>query len=249
MTVAWQADGPPVNAWACRNRIALGRLAVDAKFNAFTAIPKLMKLLLLEGYIVTIARQIIAQKADYLLTLKDNHPTFHDKVEEHFACSTTLQKMAAEGAKIDPITDHEKAHGRQETRRCTVLEKVDWYREHWQWEGLRSLVIIESTRQEGSKPASIHRRFYLISRGAEAAKILASIRSHWAIETSLHWVLDVIWREDHCRARIGHSAEIFSLMRKMAINRLQHSPRKDSMRGKQCSAGWSQSYLLELLKL
>ncbi|MBT63107.1 MAG: ISAs1 family transposase, partial [Puniceicoccaceae bacterium] len=124
---------------------------------------------------------------------------------------------------------------------------VDWYREHWQWEGLRSLVMIESTRQVGEDPPTVQKRYYISSLGAQSQLISNAIRSHWGIE-SMHWTLDMTFREDESRVRLGHAAKTLSIARKFALNLLRKAPGKDSIKGKQQTAGWNQEYLMEILQ-
>ncbi len=245
-----------VNAWASEYGCVLGQYSVEGKSNEIKAIPKLLEMLLLDGCIVTIdamgtqreiAPKIIKGGADYILCLKDNHPTFHEEVRDLFSCAETLLEMKKSGVNIDFIKDAEKSHGREEIRKCVVVEDVSWYKESWKWEGLRSLIMVERVRKEGEKETSIDQHYYITSLGADARKILKSIRKHWSIENSLHWVLDVSWSEDQSRVRNGNAAQNLSLLRKSALNLHKKSSRKDSLKGKIQIAGWDNEYLKELI--
>jgi len=195
-----------------------------------------------------ICSKIIEQEADYVLSLKDNHPTFFEEVTELFESPETLKNMKELGVNIDIYKTLEKSHGREETRHCIVIESTDWYREHYQWAGLKSFVLVERTRKEKGKDVTVEQHYYITSLPADASRILDAVRSHWGIENSLHWVLDVSWNEDQSRARLGNAAENLSLLRKISINLHKESSRKDSLKGKQQIAGWDESYLKELLQ-
>jgi len=245
-----------VSAWADQNKLVLGQLCVEDKSNEITAIPKLLELLWLEGCIVTIdamgtqkniAAKIIEKKADYILALKENHTTFYEEVQTLFSDQETLDDFSMQGKRLEESTALDKGHGRLETRRCVVIEAVDWYREHWQWEGLRSLVMIESTRTDGDAPATVQKRYYLSSLPAQSQLINEAIRSHWGVE-SMHWILDMTFREDESRVRLGHAPKTLSMARKFALNLLRKAPGKDSIKGKQQTAGWNQEYLMEILQ-
>ena len=246
-----------VSAWANENKLVLGQLCVEEKSNEITAIPKLLELLWLEGSIVTIdamrtqkkiAAKIVEKKADYILSLKENHETFYEEVQTLFANQETMEDFSKQGKRFEESTTLDKGHGRLETRRCVVIEAVHWYREHWQWEGLRSLVMIESTRQIGNAQPTVQRRYYITSLAAQSQLISRAIRSHWGIE-SMHWILDMTFREDESRARVGHAPKTLSMARKFALNLLRKAPGKESIKGKQQIAGWNQEYLLKILQV
>ena len=245
-----------VSAWADKNKLVLGQLSVEDKSNEITAIPKLLELLCLEGSIVTIdamgtqkkiAAKIVEKNADYILALKENHETFYEEVQTLFADQETLEDFSRQGKRLEESTAFDKGHGRLETRRCVAIEAVDWYREHWQWEGLRSIVMVESTRTVGDGIPTVQKRYYLTSLAAQSQLISKAIRSHWGVE-SMHWILDMTFREDESRARLGHAAKTLSMARKFALNLLRKAPGKDSIKGKQQTAGWNQKYLLKILQ-
>jgi len=246
-----------VSAWATSNRLVLGQMETEEKSNEITAIPKLLKLLHLEGCVVTIdamgtqktiASEIIAQKADYILALKENHETFHDEVKELMEDPATLKEMRQQGARLECFSEEEKNHGRLEKRSCVVLERTDWFREGWQWSGLKTLVMIERHRKAPSAESwSLERHLYITSLPADAKEIGEMVRNHWGIENSLHWVLDVTYKEDSCRVRSGHAASNLSTLRKWTLNLFKNASGPKSVRQKQKKAAWDHGYLLQLL--
>lgn len=246
-----------VSAWATGNRLVLGQVATEEKSNEITAIPKLLKLLNLEGCVVTIdamgtqkaiAAEIIAQKADYILALKGNHETFHNEVKELMEDPDTLKELQKQGARLECFIEEEKNHGRLEKRSCVALQKTDWFREDWQWAGLKTLVMIERHRKNRpDEEYTLERHFYLTSLEAEAKEIATMVRNHWGIENSLHWVLDVTYREDASRVRKDHAAANLSTLRKWTLNLFKSAPGPSSIRQKQKKAGWDHKYLLQLL--
>lgn len=246
-----------VSAWASENRLVLGQIATEEKSNEITAIPKLLRLLHLEGCVVTmdamgtqkkIASQIIKQKADYILSLKENHETFCDEVRELMEDPETLLEMERSGARLEYYIDESQGHGRQEKRTCVAIQKTDWFREDWQWDGLKTLVMVERHRKESNEDEyTTERHFYITSLEADAKEIALMIRRHWSVENSLHWVLDVTYKEDACRVRKGHAASNLSTLRKWTLNLFKNSPGKASIRSKQKKAAWSHDYLLRVL--
>jgi predicted transposase YbfD/YdcC len=149
----------------------------------------------------------------------------------------------------------EKDHGRIETRRCLVTNDVAWLQEQNQhWSGLRSLIMIESTREiigrNSTGIASVERRYYISSLPAKAALLGKTVRAHWGIENSMHWVLDVAFREDDCRIRIGEAAQNFAILRRIALNLLKSDTiTKLGIANKRLKAGWNVNYLGRLLGL
>lgn len=248
-----------VSAWAVNNRLVLGQMATEEKSNEITAIPKLMKLLHLEGCVVTIdamgtqkaiAAQIVEQKADYILSLKENHETFHNEVKELMEDLETLKELQKQGARLECFIEEEKSHGRLEKRSCVALEKTDWFRENWQWAGLKTLLMIERHRKgPNDEGYSLERHFYITSLEANAKELAGMVRSHWGIENSLHWVLDVTYGEDASRVRRGHAASNLSTLRKWTLNLFQSAPGPSSIRQKQKKAAWDHNYLLQVLSL
>ena len=142
----------------------------------------------------------------------------------------------------------EKDHGRIETRRYWVTEKIQWFADKSEWEGLRSVGMVEATRQIGEKTTT-ERRYYLSSLPAQIDRFSQAVRTHWGIENSLHWTLDVALNEDQCRVRKANAAQNLAALRAMSLNLLKNdSQKKRGIKGKQKNAGWDHSYLLSLLK-
>ena len=218
-----------VSAFAARQRLVMGQVKVADKANEIVAIPKLLDMLAIEGAVVTIdamgcqraiAQKIVDKKADYILALKGNQGTLRDDVE----LFTVEQKAKAFQ---DTTVSHHRTvdgdHGRIETRDVTVIHGIDWLQENHQWPALKSIVMVESTRQiPGPTPATdkIERetRFYITSLGLVASLIAPLIRDHWAVENSLHWVLDMVFRDDECRLRTDHAPANFTTIKHMALN-------------------------------
>jgi predicted transposase YbfD/YdcC len=248
-----------VNAWASANEMVLAQFKVDAKTNEITALPEVLRMLNLAGAVVTIeamggqveiARQIQAQGADYVLSLKENQPGLYHDGEDLFTWlrgSHLLEQPVAFGH--DEQVDG--GHGRIETRRVWSTEALAGIVSGERWPGLTSLVRVESIRQLGDE-ARVERRYYLSSLpGAtddDAQRLNRVIRTHWEIENRVHWVLDVAMGEDVNRTRKGESAQNLALIRKLALNLLRQEPSvKVGIAAKQKRAGWDHDYLLKIL--
>lgn len=240
-----------VSAWASRSRLVLGQEAVDQKSNEITAIPELLGRLDLTGQVVTIdamgcqtaiAQQIVAQGGDYVLALKANHPDLRGNVEDSFAL--------ADATALNQTRTMEKGHGRIEVRTCrTITDEATraWLNPDGVWPKLGCIAeVVGERRIDGVVTRKT--RYYLSSLTGEANVVATAVRSHWGIENQVHWVLDVAFREDMNRARIGHSAENLALVRKLALNLLRADPtRKIGVKGSRLKAGWDNDYLLHVL--
>lgn len=244
-----------VSAWASRNRLVLGQRQVDAKSNEITAIPQLLEVLSIAGCIVTIdamgcqreiAAAIIEQGADYVLALKDNQPSLFEDVRWLFEQAESVQFQAVVH---DVAQSIDQGHGRIEIRRCWTLSgsELDYLVQKSQWKGLQTVAMVESERRLGGK-VSIERRYYLSSLGQDAEVMNAAIRTHWAIENGLHWVLDASFGQDGCRIRKDHAPQNFSLLRQIALNLLgQDKTSKVGIKAKRKKAGWDDAYLVKIL--
>jgi predicted transposase YbfD/YdcC len=247
-----------VSAFAARQRLVLGQVKVAEKSNEIVAIPRLLALLEIEGAILTIdamgcqrdiAQKIIDKKADYVLALKGNQGTLREDVELFAA------EQKANGFKDSQISRHRTVdgdHGRIETRTYTVIHDVDWLNERHDWPGLQGVVMVESIREiAGTSPETdkIERetRFYITSLVWLAHQIGPVIRSHWAVENSLHWVMDMIFRDDECRLRKHHAPANFTTLKHMALNLIRKAPGKDSLRLKRKVAAWDDDFLASLI--
>ena len=249
-----------VSAWHHGAGLVLGQVRTAAKSNEITAIPELLDALDLRGTTVTIdavgcqraiAGKIVEKKADYLLAIKSNQPTLAQAVESLFA---DVEGGVRDG-RLQQHTTVDKGHGRIETRQCVVAHDVSALAEAGlHWPGLRSAVMIESTREafggRNKGERSTEWRYYVSSLQADAAEFNAKVRAHWGIENSCHWVLDVTFNEDDCRIRRGDGAQNFAILRRIALNLIkQEKSGKHSVRLKRLKAGWSIDYLQKLLGL
>lgn len=250
-----------VSAWAASNSLVLGQVQVPDKTNEITALPGLLRALELAGCIVTldamgcqkeIAREIIEADADYVLALKGNQGQCHAEIKAFLDDAVLRHGQQAPALRNRmPLAYQEtveKDHGRLETRRYWQSAELDWFAGRPQWEGLRSVGVVESVRQVGDQPPTTERRYYLSSLPVDAAQFARAVRGHWSVENSLHWVLDVQCGEDRSRARSGHAAENLATLRRLALNLLKRDQSlKRGIKGKQLNASWNHHYLLQLL--
>jgi predicted transposase YbfD/YdcC len=241
-----------VSAFATRQRLVLGQVKVADKSNEIVAIPRLLDLLAIEGAVVTIdaigcqrdiARQIIDKKADYVLALKGNQGTLREDVEL-FAAEQKASGFTHATVSRQQTVDGD--HGRIETRSYTAFHDVAWLQERHQWPGLQGVVMVESTREIADK-VERETRFYITSLAWMACQLGPVIRSHWAIENSLHWVMDMLFRDDECRVRTDHAPANFTTLKHMAHNLIRKAPGKDSLRLRRKTAAWDDDFLASLL--
>ena len=246
-----------VNAWSSQNHLVLGQVKVDAKSNEITAIPQLLEMLLLQGCIVTIdamgcqreiAQKILDGKADYLLALKKNQGTLYEDVDHLF---TYAQAENFEQSDMDYVQQVGKGHGRVENRQCWVVADPEWLaylRRQHDWPQLRTIIKIEAHRSTDDKRRKVDKRYYISSLEPNATQILAATRAHWGIENKVHWVLDIAFREDESRLRMGNGQENMAALRRWALNLIrQETSVKKSIKTKRLKAGWDNDYLLKVL--
>ena len=244
-----------VSAWSNANNLVLGQVKVAEKSNEITAIPKLLDLVEIAGSVVTIdamgtqkkvAKKIRSKEADYVLALKGNQSNLHKEVQEAFK-----QKGGEKKAAINE--ELEADHGRIEQRKCYVLPASEWIgsTELTKWKDLATIIKIESNvfykngKKEGK--TSFEERYYISSLAPDAARLNQTVRKHWGIETKVHWILDVAFSEDKSRVRTGHGDENFSILRKIALNKLKNeSSVKRGIKTKRKKAGWNDDFLLEI---
>ena len=245
-----------VSAWATENRMVLGQTRTSAHSNEITAIPELLRVLELKGCLVTIdamgcqkdiARQVVQAGADYLLAVKANQGELHENIKDLFAC------RERQGWDDGAYSHHEqvgKGHGRLERRQCRVItdpEELAYVDPRRQWDSLGAVAQV-SYRRDAAAGSSTDTRYYICSYPADAAKLLAATRSHWGIENSLHWVLDVAFDEDHSRVRTGHADQNLAVIRHLALNLLnQERSAKVGIKAKRKKAGWNFDYLMKVL--
>jgi predicted transposase YbfD/YdcC len=244
-----------VSAWADANHLVLGQLKVDEKSNEITAVPKLLDMLMLDGCVVTmdamgcqkeIAQKVLDNGADYLLAVKGNQKTLARDLQSLFDEAELINYRHVESERTQTTG---KGHGRIESRRCSVITdpRYLFYLKGLKWPGVRSIIKLESERKIGEE-IETHTRYYISSLPGDAAKTLAAARGHWGIENSLHWVLDVAFREDESRIRQGNAAENMSRLRQIALNLLRRDKTaKCGIATKRLMAGWDESYLAKVL--
>ena len=239
-----------ISAWASANQLVLGQLKVDDKSNEITAIPYLLGLLELNGATVTIdamgcqkeiARTIVEQGADYVLALKDNHATLHGEAKLLFDAVTTTSLT---DVSCDYYQSVDADHGRIETRRYWLTGGIECLGVKGSWANIAGVGMVESQVEVGAE-VSFERRYFLTSLGCDAERFAQAVRQHWGIENSLHWVLDVSFREDDCRIRQDAGAQTMSVLRHMALNLIRReSHHKRGVKARRKRAGWDRHYLL-----
>jgi predicted transposase YbfD/YdcC len=243
-----------ISAWSSRQRLVLGQAKVAEKSNEITAIPELLKLLTLKGATVTIdamgcqkeiAATIVDQDADYVLALKGNQGALSADVELFCAEQKACDFKDASVSRHETL---EKSHGRIERRTYTAIGDIAWLAErHPGWKGLSSIVMVESEREILGGKSERETRFYISSLAADAERQGEAIRSHWGIENSHHWVMDMLFRDDECRIRTGNAPANFTTIKHMAGNLLRHGGGKHSLRIKRRLAAWDDDYLTSLI--
>ena len=241
-----------VSAWCSGQKLVLGQVKVNEKSNEITAIPELLDLLQIHGAIVTIdamgcqrdiAVQIIDKKADYLFSLKGNQGTLREDVELFF--EEQIERNYADTI-VSCHETVEKSHGRIEVRKITVCTDIEWLRQRHDWPGLASIVMVEYSAEEGGKTRR-EVRFHISSLRVEAKKMATYIRDHWGVENRLHWVMDMVFRDDECRIRKDSAPANFATIKHMASNILRSSKGKQSMRQKRHAAGWDDDFLFDMI--
>lgn len=242
-----------VRAWATQEGMALGCVKSEQKSNEITAIPQLLRQLELVGAIVTIdamgcqreiAEQIIAQRGDYVLAVKDNQPQLHDAIRSFM---DTAETHALGGVEHSYHEDTDTGHGRVEVRRCWAFEQLECLPQPQRWAGLRSFAVVENECHRDGV-VTRERRCFIASVAGDAAQIARAVRSHWEIENAFHWVLDVTFREDDSRIRRGNGAENFAAMRALAVSLLKREPTKISIRKKRIRAALNDDFRLQVLE-
>lgn len=242
-----------VSAWASQNRLVLGQRKVNEKSNEITAIPELLRVLDLNGAVVSIdamgcqteiAAQIVAQQGDYVLALKGNQGDLHQDVQQLF---DHAHSQNFRGIEHDFYETQAQGHGRQEIRRYWVMGNTEYLIGAENWAKLTTIGCVESQRQVGDKMTG-EKRYYLLSLPLDATDFATAVRGHWGIENQLHWILDVGFREDQSRATQGYVAENLAVIRHLAVNLLtQEKSAKGGTRAKRLKAGWDDHYLTKIL--
>lgn len=242
-----------VSAWATKQGMTLGQVAVDTKSNEITAIPKLLEMLELKGAIISIdamgcqkeiARKITNGGGDYVLAAKDNHPKLCEALRVFFLERHEQDDFRGFGCR--QLTTEERSRGRQETRHYLIAplpESMKGFRRDWK--GLKSIgQVITITKCNGKETSDV--RFYISSREPKVKEFAQSTRGHWSIE-SMHWILDVVFDEDASRIRNGDGTENFGFLRKFVLSLLKRDTSRGSLKGKRKRAAWSTKFLETLL--
>jgi len=242
-----------VSAWSVENQLSLGQEATDAKSNEITAIPELLRILVLKGALVTIdamgcqkdiAEQIVTGGGDYVLAVKDNQPKLHAAIAEHF----TQQHETNEMTNVRKQTTVDDGHGRKERRQYFVTklpEAMCAFRKDWK--GLTSIgQAINFTIRDGRETTEV--RYFILSTPPHVKRFAAAVRGHWSIENSLHWTLDMTFREDECRIRKDHGPANFAAIRRAAIGLIKQDKSKGSVKRKRKRAAWNNDALRNLIQ-
>ena len=244
-----------VSAYATNSRLVLAQQAVDEKENEIVVIPKLINQLDLEGALVSIdaiacnpaiAEAIIEAGADYLLSVKENQPTLRAEAESYFASALERE--------LDIAQSLDKAHGRLEIRRHKVSGSVDWVGSDRAFPGAKrfpklAVIGVVEAQIEKREKISLERRYYISSRALSAEAFADAVRSHWGIENRVHWVLDVTFKEDLSRLRIGHGAHNMAVVRHFALNLIRQANDKRAIKRRRKVASWNPDYLCQMLQL
>lgn len=238
-----------VHALSTEARLMLGQVRVEARSNEIAALPMLLDMLALEGRLVTAdamhtqrttAATVTARGGDYVLALKGNQGTLFEDVK------LSLDDPALAG-KLSSHRNVDGAHGRVETRVASVAHDIAWLQDRHDWPGLAAVGKVTATRETRTETAT-QTRYYVMSAQLTLERFQHAMRSHWAIENSLHWALDTTMNEDRQRNRTGHGPENLALMRRMALNIARNAPGKDAMRGKLKRAGWDNRFLIDMIR-
>lgn len=242
-----------VSAFVAGNNVVLGQLKTIEKSNEITAIPALLDLLEVKGCIVTIdamgcqkeiSEKIISKKADYVLAVKDNQKKLHEEIIDFFDCA---KEHDFKNVSYDYFEEVSKGHGRVETRKYWLSDCFDTIENPEKWKGLKGIGMVESERYIKGV-ITMERRHYIVSIAQNAERFAHAVRSHWAIENQLHWVLDVSLKEDASRVRKDYGAENMSVVRHIALNILrQDKTSKKSVKARRFKAALEASYIGDVI--
>jgi len=243
-----------VSAWVGAHSLTLAQVAVEDKSNEITAIPKLLRLLALEGALVSIdamgcqkeiAQAIRDSDGDYLLQVQGNQPLLGADIHASFEAALAADMV---GYAHDFWVGTSRGHGREEERACLVLYNLEGLSTRQDWVDLQAIVRVVRTIREGDKE-TIEEAHYISSRRGSAEELGSATRGHWSIENGLHWVLDVVFREDACRVKDRQAAENLGMLRRVVASLLRQENSNGSVSGKLLRAGWDDDFRLQLLNL
>lgn len=244
-----------VSAWAISNKLVLGQRKVEGKSNEITALPELINVLDLAGCIVTIdamgcqreiVKKIVKKEADYVIAVKNNQPSLYERVEQLFKQAI---KTHGQSLRMSSFTSKEINRGREEVRNYLMISDIETSIDpSKKWDKLNSIGMVESVRVVNGK-TSVETRYFISSLEDDIKKIVEAIRGHWSIENSLHWVLDVTFKEDNSRIKKDNAPANFAVLRHIAVNLMgQNQTRKLSVRKKRFLASLDEEYSRELLE-
>jgi predicted transposase YbfD/YdcC len=241
-----------VSAWSSEQGISLGQLATEEKSNEITAIPELLDSIDIEGAVVTIdamgtqvkiAEKIIEKKAGYVLAVKDNQPKLNQAVVEYF------QSVDLTSKKVSHVVEEETSHGRVEHREYFQTTIPEDFPESKRWPGIKTIgMVIRTHRKTGGEKETTETRYYISSERRNGKDFARYVRKHWGIENSLHWVMDMTFREDESRVRERTIADNLSWIRRFTVTLIKQNSRKGSIVAKRKKAAWSFDFLLELIQ-
>lgn len=245
-----------VSAFSSKFGLVLGQEKCLEKSNEITAIPALLTMLVVKGAIITIdamgcqkkiASKIIKKEADYILAIKGNQANLYKEVIDMFNKAKTPEFA---NYVHQTETEVDKDHGRIETRECITINNLGWLFEAHKWEGVKSIAKVTATvLHQASGKKTVEERYYISSLQGNATLINRAVRKHWYVENKLHWVLDVVFKEDYCRVRTGNGAENLTTIRKIALNTIKRDNTvKTSIKNKRKMCGWDDNYALNILK-
>jgi len=241
-----------VSAWASEQRLVLGQIATEEKSNEITAVPKLLEMLDIAGCIVTadamscqkeIAKAIVKKEADYVLALKENQPLLYQETKEYFQAALREPQNYPAVVRTETL---DKGHGRVERRSYSLTGEIEWYTDREKWAGLAGLGMVCSRVDVKGKISEDFR--YFITSLTDIEVFSRAVRKHWGIENSLHWCLDMTFREDYSRIRKDHSAENMAVVRHIALNILQNFPAKISLARKRRRCSYDDDFFAEVMR-
>jgi predicted transposase YbfD/YdcC len=244
-----------VSAFVRKNRLMLAQLKVDPESNEITAVPPLLRLLALKGCIVSLdamhcqkatVAEIRDQEADYVIAVKANQGQLYESVKAFFE---DVEEGRTHFFEVEQCQTVDGEHGRIEERRYCQVNVPEDLPGGQEWRDLRSLAMCESKREEKGK-VSVEKRYYVSSLSVDVSRISEAIRGHWSIENSFHWILDVVFREDESRVRVGEAGENLAVVRRLALNLLQQEKSlKRGVKTKRLKAALDEAYLLKILNI
>jgi predicted transposase YbfD/YdcC len=241
-----------ITVWCQESDLVLAQLKSVGKKNEHQSVLEALELLDINGAIISvdamnsqkkIAEKVIEYKADYVFCIKNNHKNLKQEIESYF------HKIQRDNpTEIQKYTEIDSGHGRIETRYCQCLPVSDWLQQTAQWAGIKSVISLERTREDKQTgKQEIDRQVYISSLPVDAQKIASVIRNHWGVENKVHWILDVVYREDDCRIRKGDGAENVAVIRRFCLNLAKLHPSKSGMKSKLRQAGWNDDFRAEIL--